>query len=80
MSAQIMKPRPTAGRPGNEDWLAGYGYQMWCNANGSFRLDGAWGQFCIIAPEKNAVIAVNSVCGNAQAFLRYVFQDVYDKL
>ncbi|MBR0111372.1 MAG: serine hydrolase [Bacteroidales bacterium] len=80
MSAQIMQPRPPAGRPGNEDWLAGYGYQMWCNANGSYRLDGAWGQFSIIAPEKNAVIAVNSVCGNAQAFLRYIFKDVYDKL
>lgn len=79
MSVQIMQPQPANGR-GNEDWLNGYGYQMWHNANGSYRLDGAWGQFSIIAPEKNAVIAVNSVCGNAQAFLRYVMKDIYDKL
>lgn len=79
MSVQIMQPQPANGR-GNEDWLNGYGYQMWHNANGSYRLDGAWGQFSIIAPEKNAVIAVNSICGNAQAFLRYVMKDIYDKL
>lgn len=85
MSAQIMPPKPVQvegrpARPVDEDWVAGYGYQMWKNDNGSYRLDGAWGQFSIIAPEKNAVIAVNSLSGNAQAVLRYVMKDIYDKL
>lgn len=84
-SAQIMPPLPEVipgrpSRPIEEDWVAGYGYQMWRNDNGSYRLDGAWGQFCIISEEKNAVIAVNALTGNAQALLRLVMKDIYDKL
>lgn len=84
MSVQVM---PTLGqapqRPGwpvQEDWVAGYGYQMWKCDNGTFRIDGAWGQWAVIAPDKNVVIAVNSLCGNAQGVLRYVMKDIYDKI
>lgn len=38
----------------------GYGYQMWGCLDNAFRMDGVWGQFSIILPEKNAVIACNS--------------------
>lgn len=80
MSVQIMQPAPVSDRFVQEDWTAGYGYQMWRCDNGTFRIDGAWGQWAVIAPEKNVVIAVNSLCGNAQAVLRYVMKDIYDKI
>lgn len=42
---------------GNE-WGVGYGYQIWqCIPKGVYRGDGAYGQFAVVAPEKNLVIA-----------------------
>lgn len=40
------------------DWGVGYGYQIWqCIPKGVYRGDGAYGQFAIVAPEKDLVIA-----------------------
>lgn len=39
------------------DWEAGYGYQFWRNAEGGYRADGAFGQFCIILPEEGIVVS-----------------------
>ena len=41
----------------SSDWLLGYGYQMWRCRPGCFRADGARGQYIIVVPDKNAVIA-----------------------
>ena len=81
MSVQIMQPRnERPGWPVQEDWVAGYGYQMWRCDNGTFRIDGAWGQWAVISPEKNVVIAVNCLSQNGQDVLRYVMKDIYDKI
>ena len=40
------------------DWMQGYGYQMWRCRPGCFRADGARGQYIIVVPDKNAVIAI----------------------
>lgn len=53
----------TAGRayPSHPDWNAGYGYQFWmCSEPGSFRADGAFGQFAVVLPQKDAVIVTQS--------------------
>lgn len=42
----------------NNDWNQGYGYQFWRCRHGVYRGDGAFGQFCIIMPEYDAVIAI----------------------
>lgn len=42
----------------NSDWNFGYGYQIWRSKNNSFRADGEKGQFIIVIPNKNTVIAV----------------------
>ena len=51
----------------NSDWLQGYGYQMWRCRNNAYRADGANGQYIIVLPEKNAVIAVTSHVNDMQA-------------
>lgn len=38
------------------DWAQGYGYQIWRSRQG-FRADGAYGQFILVIPEKDIVIA-----------------------
>jgi CubicO group peptidase (beta-lactamase class C family) len=40
------------------DHKSGYGYQLWMNSYaGSYRLDGLYGQYAVIIPDKKAVIA-----------------------
>ena len=51
---------------GTPDWVAGYGYQFWVNAEGGFRGDGAFGQLCVILPEEDTVFALQAEAGNMQ--------------
>ena len=47
---------------GNNDssWGYGYGYQFWLNPPGGFRADGAFGQFSMVFPQLDAVVAITS--------------------
>ena len=58
------------------DWDQGYGYQFWRCRHGAYRGDGAFGQYCIVLPEQDAVIAITSGVKDMQAVLNLV----WDKL
>jgi len=58
----------------NNDWLQGYGYQFWRCQNGGFRGDGAFGQYTIVLPEKDAVIVMTSENKNMQGQLDLVWK------
>jgi CubicO group peptidase (beta-lactamase class C family) len=60
----------------NSDWEQGYGYQFWRARHGAYRGDGAFGQFCIVMPEQDAVVAVTSGVKDMQAVLNLI----WDKL
>lgn len=45
-------------RNGSPDWTAGYGFQFWRNARQGFRGDGAFGQLCVVIPERRLVAAL----------------------
>jgi len=57
---------------------AGYGYQLWkCTFEGAYRADGMYGQFCIVFPDKEAIITVTShEENNANDILRAVYNDI----
>jgi CubicO group peptidase (beta-lactamase class C family) len=40
------------------DWMQGYCYQFWRSRQNAFRADGAYGQYIIIMPDKDAVVAI----------------------
>jgi len=44
----------------SSDWEQGYGYQFWRSRHGFYRGDGAHGQFCLILPQYDTVIAITS--------------------
>ena len=44
----------------NPDWKVGYGYQFWRCRHDAYRGDGAFGQFCIVMPEQDAVLTIIS--------------------
>ena len=73
---KIQQPVPAKPSRPNErnDWLQGYGYQFWRCQHNAFRGDGAFGQFTIVMPEQDAVIAITSECGNMQGQLDLVWQ------
>ncbi|HWI00407.1 MAG TPA: serine hydrolase domain-containing protein, partial [Propionibacteriaceae bacterium] len=57
----------TPGEP-NTDWRQGYGYQFWMSRHG-YRGDGAFGQFCVILPEHDSVVATTACTMDMQAVL-----------
>ncbi len=42
------------------DWSQGYGYQFWRSRHNTYRGDGVFGQWCIVMPEQDAVLAITS--------------------
>lgn len=55
------------------DWDQGYGYQFWrCRHNG-YRGDGAFGQYCIVLPDLDAVVAITSGVRDMQAVMNLVW-------
>lgn len=58
------------------DWDQGYGYQFWRSRHGAYRGDGAFGQYCVVMPEQDAVLAITSGVKDMQGVLNIV----WDKL
>ncbi len=58
----------------NPDWTVGYGYQFWRCRHNCYRGDGAFGQYCIVMPEQDAVLAINSGVRDLQHVLDMVWE------
>ena len=67
-----------AGEP-NPDWQRGYGFQFWMSRHG-YRGDGAYGQFCVVLPEHDAVIAMTAATVEMQALLDAIWEHLVPAL
>jgi len=56
------------------DWNQGYGFQFWRSRYGSYRGDGAFGQYALIFPEHDAVLAITAGVGDMQGELNLVWK------
>ncbi len=56
------------------DWLQGYCYQFWRSRNNAYRADGAFGQYIIVMPEKDAVVAITSESPDMQDVMNMVWK------
>ncbi|WP_369053792.1 serine hydrolase domain-containing protein [Kineococcus terrestris] len=63
----------------NPDWQRGYGFQFW-RARHGYRGDGAYGQFCLVLPEQDAVVAITSQSPDMQAVLDAVWEHLLPAL
>ena len=61
----------------NCTFMLGYGYQMWMCPEGAFRADGARGQYIMIYPDADAVIAVTADSANLQAEQDLIYQYLF---
>jgi CubicO group peptidase (beta-lactamase class C family) len=55
------------------DWQQGYGYQFWRSRHG-YRGDGAFGQFCLVLPEHDAVVVTTAATEDMQGLLDAVWR------
>jgi hypothetical protein len=55
------------------DWDQGYGYQFWRCRHNIYRGDGAFGQYCIVMPDQDAVLAITSGTKDMQNILNMVW-------
>jgi CubicO group peptidase (beta-lactamase class C family) len=60
----------------NADWIQGYGYQFWRSRHGSFRGDGAYGQYILMMPEQDAILIITSESKDLQDDLNQVWQNL----
>jgi len=67
-----------AGEP-EPDWQQGYGFQFWRSRHG-VRGDGAYGQFCLVLPEYDAVVATTAATENMQGILDAVWEHLLPAL
>ena len=51
------------------DWVEGYGFQFWRCRHNAFRADGAGGQFIVVMPDQDVVVAITADTGNMQGEL-----------
>jgi CubicO group peptidase (beta-lactamase class C family) len=62
------------------DWDQGYCYQFWRSKHNAYRGDGAFGQFCVVLPEQDAVIVITSGVKDMQAVLNLVWEKLLPAL
>jgi len=61
------------------DWQQGYGFQFWLSRHG-YRGDGAYGQFCVVLPEHDVVLAMTGGTRDMQAVLDAAWQHLLPAL
>ncbi|MEE4544645.1 serine hydrolase domain-containing protein [Streptomyces sp. V4-01] len=62
-----------ASRDAAPDWQQGYGFQFWMSRHG-YRGDGAYGQYMLVLPEQDAVVALASETKGMQEVLDLVWR------
>ena len=58
------------------DWKQGYGFQFWRCTHNAYRGDGAGGQFCVVMPDQDMVVAMTAGSANMQAELDAIWQNL----
>ncbi len=73
---QATSKQVSNGSDPTRDWDQGYGFQFWRCRHGAYRGDGKDGQFCIVLPEQDAVIAITANTGDMQGELNIVWDNL----
>jgi beta-glucosidase len=55
------------------DWQQGYGFQFWRCGHNAYRGDGAGGQFCVVMPDQDMVVAMTAGGADMQAELNAIW-------
>lgn len=79
----VQHPEYTQAKRDSSDWEQGYCYQMWRCRYNAYRGDGAFGQFIIVMPDQDAVIAITAETADMQEEInlvwKYLLPAMHDK-
>lgn len=64
----------------DSDWDQGYGFQFWRCIPGFYRADGAFGQFVIVIPQHDTVIAINSGTNDMGGIMKMLWTKLLPEL
>ncbi|MEO6528375.1 MAG: serine hydrolase [Gemmatimonadaceae bacterium] len=70
--AEATARQTSNGSAPTSDWDQGYGYQFWQSRHG-YRGDGAFGQYMIVLPQYDAVVAITSGTRDMQSVMNLVW-------
>ena len=70
----VQHPEFSQSKRDSSDWEQGYCYQMWRCRNNAYRADGSFGQFIIIMPDQDAVIAITAETPDMQDEINLVWK------
>ncbi|MBI1227179.1 MAG: serine hydrolase [Bacteroidetes bacterium] len=73
----LQKPEITQEARDKDDWAQGYCYQMWRSRHNSYRGDGAYGQYMLVLPEQDAVIAVTAEVADMQGEIDLIWDNLF---
>ncbi|MEM1094864.1 MAG: serine hydrolase [Bacteroidota bacterium] len=78
--AEATRLQTANGSSPTSDWDQGYGYQFWRSRYDTYRGDGAFGQYCMVFPEHNAVLAMTAGTRDMQAVMNLVWEHLLPAL
>lgn len=67
-------PNPTEEQKENDESAQGYGYQIWRCTHNAYRADGVNGQYILVMPDQDVVIAITSRIPNMHRVLKLVWE------
>jgi len=77
---EATKKQTSNGSSPDSDWEQGYGYQFWRCRHDLYRGDGAFGQYCIVFPKQDAVLAITSGTTDMGAIMNLVWEHLLPAL
>lgn len=58
----------------NNEWVQGYGYQMWICRHHAFRADGFAGQYIMVFPDRDAVLVLTTSSSLYQPYMDLIWE------
>ena len=77
---QATARQTSNGSDPDSDWEQGYGFQFWRCTPGFYRGDGAFGQFVIVMPQYDTVVAINSGSANMGGIMKMLWTRLLPEL
>ena len=77
---QATSRQVSNGSAPTSDWEQGYGYQFWRSRHGFYRGDGAHGQFCLVLPQHDTVIAITAGTRDMASVMNLVWDRIVPAL
>ncbi len=71
---------PTFEQEMYDEGAQGYGYQIWRTTHNAYRADGSHGQYIVVMPDQDAVIAITARVPDMHSILRLLWEHLFPSI